>query len=162
MLSVEQANDSGFIDHFNQYLAGGGTISHLNGISQNSLNTTYAIAYQKYQGGLYADALKYFQYLCLHHHWKQDYFLSLAACQQMLGFYYQAVETYLHAAKLGPKNPMPLLYICECYILMKNLKKARKALIQALEKESGNNIDRKELKRIELLLLNSESQEVSP
>ncbi len=161
MLSVEQASESGFIDQFNQYLASGGTLSHLNGISQRSLNTTYAIAYQKYQTGLYEEALKYFQYLCLHHHWKSDYFFSMAACQQMLGFYYQAIETYLHAARLGPKNPMPLIYICECYILMNDLQKARKALIQAQEKNNEKNIDLQELKRVELLLLYSENQEVT-
>ncbi|WP_330926279.1 SycD/LcrH family type III secretion system chaperone [Candidatus Sororendozoicomonas aggregata] len=161
MLSVEEANDSGLIDQFNQYLASGGTLSHLNGISQRSLDTTQAIAYHKYQSGLYDEALKYFQYLCLHHHWKSDYFLSMAACQQMLGFYYQAIETYLHAARLGPKNPMPLIYICECYIFMGDLPKARKALIEALEKDDEKNTDLKELKRIELLLLQSENQEVT-
>ncbi len=137
------------LEKTNQFLIQGGTLAELNGMSEQALAATYAMAYSRYQFGRYESAAEAFRYLCFYDHWNPVYFLCLGACQQVLGFYDKAISTYLHSAMLEPANPAPLIYIGDCYLGQKNLEKAGLAFQEAVDIAQKTELNNSDIKHAE-------------
>ena len=136
------------------YLATGGAMSKLTGISDKALEAIYFQAFQQYKNGHYLEAAKIFQFLCFYDQWNPRHFLGLGSCQKMLHVYGQAINTYSYAARLEPQNPLPLAYIGDCYFLEGEPDKAAlsyKAAIKISEKYAFHH---KEITRIKDCLAN--------
>lgn len=115
------------------HLAQGGTFKELQQISDEAMDATYAMAHGHFQNNRYEQAAKAFQYLCFHDHWNPRYFVGLAACQQMLGLFGQAIESYFYALRLKPEDPGPLFFIGDCFVCIKQDDKAREAYREAVK-----------------------------
>ena len=138
--------------HTADYLAQGGTLAEINNISQEVLETTYELAYQQYSSGHYMEAAKRFRYLCFYNQWNPKFFISLGACQQMMKVYGQAIDTFTYAARLDPNNPLPVVYIGDCYNAIKQNENAMTAYRAAIKLAKMQLFSHSEITRAESFL----------
>jgi len=66
-----------------QVLAGGGTLKDVRGLSQDDVETVYAIGFNLYNQAKYAQSEPMFQFACLYAHTEPRYWMALANCRQM-------------------------------------------------------------------------------
>ncbi|WP_461535782.1 SycD/LcrH family type III secretion system chaperone [Spongorhabdus nitratireducens] len=116
-----------------EFLARGGTLQQLNGISDEAMEATYSMAHAHYESGNYEQAAEAFQYLCYHDHEEPRYFMGLGACQQMLKTYGQAAKTFFYVAGLDTSDPTPLFAMVDIYLALRNYDKALAVLDEALK-----------------------------
>ncbi len=135
-----------------EYLLNGGTLAEARNFSKGALETIYSMAYNQYQSGRYEKASRGFQYLCFYDHWNSRNFLCLGACQQMLKLYGDALKTYEYAARMDRKNPLPKVYMGDCYLALKDEHRARIVYQSAIRDAGVNNLNHGELTRIKNLL----------
>ena len=94
---MEKSNNSGFekkVEDFVALLKSGGAIADVAGITDEQLESLYALAYQNYAVKSYLDAKNIFRALCLYDHTQQRFYMGLAASQQGLGEYADAAQSY--------------------------------------------------------------------
>lgn len=128
------------------------TFREIQGISDESMDAIYSIAYNLYQNSKYEDAHKVFQFLCFYDHYEKKYWMGLAACRQMLKKYQEAVDAYGFAAMLDTDDPKVPLYAADCLLASGNKEHAQFALESVVE-FSGDNKAHKNLKeRAEAIL----------
>ena len=122
---MEKSNNSGFekkVEDFVALLKSGGAIADVAGITDEQLESLYALAYQNYAVKSYLDAKNIFRALCLYDHTQQRFYMGLAASQQGLGEYADAAQSYSFACFIsGLKDPKPMYYSAIC--LLKSGKK---------------------------------------
>tara|TARA_B100001248_G_scaffold241598_1_gene208388 strand:- start:61470 stop:61970 length:501 start_codon:yes stop_codon:yes gene_type:complete len=121
------------------------TFREVQGISDESMDAIYSIAYSLYQNSKYEDAHKVFQFLCFYDHYEKRYWLGLAACRQMLKEYEGAVDAYGFAAFLDTDDPKIPLYAADCLLASGDKERAQHALESVVE-FAGNKKDHKSLK----------------
>ncbi|MGN0915849.1 MAG: SycD/LcrH family type III secretion system chaperone [Succinivibrio sp.] len=145
---MDKANNSVFekkVEEFVSLLKSGGAIADAAGITDEQLESLYALAYQNYSVKSYNDAKNIFRALCLYDHSQQRFYMGLAASQQGLGEFAEAAQSYSFACLIsGLKDPKPMYYAAIC--LLKSGKK--NDAITALESieimgREGNAEDRK-------------------
>ena len=113
---MEKSNNSGFEKKVEDFVA------LLAGITDEQLESLYALAYQNYAVKSYLDAKNIFRALCLYDHTQQRFYMGLAASQQGLGEYADAAQSYSFACFIsGLKDPKPMYYAAIC--LLKSGKK---------------------------------------
>ncbi|MGI9276703.1 MAG: tetratricopeptide repeat protein [Endozoicomonas sp.] len=137
---------------FVSYLSKGGNLAKLGNVSTQDLEATYSMAYNKYQGGQYEEAARAFQYLCFYDQWNPRNFICLGACQLMLGVYTQAIQTLSFAFKLDRRNPLPMVYVGDARMALKQLDKAYRAYATALKLAKVTNFQHEEMTRVKSVL----------
>ncbi|MRI32763.1 CesD/SycD/LcrH family type III secretion system chaperone [Endozoicomonas sp. OPT23] len=135
-----------------EYLLNGGTLAEAKSFSKGALESIYSMSYNQYQSGRYEKAARGFQYLCFYDHWNPRNFLCLGACQQMLRLYGDALKTYEYAARMDKKNPLPKVYMGDCYLALRDEHRARIVYESAIKDADTNHISHAELTRIKNLL----------
>jgi len=106
-------------DEINQILAPIATQGALHGLSPETLETIYSVAYSMYQSSQYEKAREIFQTLTMLDHFEYKYLFGLASCYQMQKSYQQAVETYAHCFLLEPNDPAVPFYSAYCHMMLK-------------------------------------------
>ena len=101
-------------------------------ISANLAESLYDVALKRYENGKYQDAASCFQLLILSHPEKAKYWFALAASQQQLEQYRQAVLSYSVAARLEPVNPYTLMHMAECFFSLRHIKEGVDVLQKAM------------------------------
>ncbi len=110
----------------------GVTAGQLANVSEETLESLYALAYGLYSSGNYTDARTAFQALCLLSPKDERFWMGLGGSCQGLERYENAFDAYQMAAiSTSLKNPEPLLYGVQC-LLKLNRKEDAIAGLQAL------------------------------
>jgi type III secretion system low calcium response chaperone LcrH/SycD len=104
-----------------------------NVFSQEVLEGIYAYAYRYYDLKRYKEALPLFAFLCSQNLENSIYWLGLGGCYQQLREYEKAAEAYGFAAVYNEKknDPYPAYYAAECYLSLKKIPQALKAMKSA-------------------------------
>lgn len=115
------------------FLNQGGTFKDLKGLSDESMEAFYSVAYNLYENGKFEDSAKIFRFLCFLDHYNKKYYMGYGACHQMLKQYEQAIETFTYASILDTNDPTPPLYAADCHLALGNLKAAESGFFAAHE-----------------------------
>ncbi|AXM95534.1 SycD/LcrH family type III secretion system chaperone [Pseudomonas plecoglossicida] len=118
-------------DALELFLREGGTFAMLKGISQDSLDQMYSLAFNHYQVGKWREAHTLFQGLCALDHYDTRFFLGLGACRQQLGMFQAAIESYTYGALIDIKDPRFPFYAGECQLQLDDLEAAESGFYSA-------------------------------
>ena len=137
--SDESSGRTPSYDLWQMYLARGGTIKDLRKLDPDQMEAMYTLGYNRFDVGLFQNALKVFRYLALLDHCNPRYFLGIGLCLYKLGHYAEAIPSLSYAERLDKKDPRPSLCMTECFISLKNRRLAKKSLVEAVKrlKSSG-------------------------
>lgn len=91
------------------------------------LEKMYAQAVAEYSQSRYMSASKIFLGLIQMDSSQARFFNGIAACMQMLGRHEQASLAYATAYQLKPDDPMPLLYLAQCFFSVGGKQEANEA-----------------------------------
>ncbi|WP_461534526.1 SycD/LcrH family type III secretion system chaperone [Spongorhabdus nitratireducens] len=141
-------NEQDLQSMLDNHLVQGGTFKDFQQISDEAMDATFVMAHGHFSNERYEEAAKAFQYLCFHDHWNPRYFVGLAACQQMLGLFGQAIETYAYAHRVKPDDPGPLYFLGDCYVCLKQDDKARDVYKKAVKLSQGRKEFARQVSRV--------------
>ena len=94
----------------------------------------YAVAHHLYVRARYEEALPMLGFLVSRHPMERRFVFALAGCLQMLGRHALAIQHYLVATTLDPRDPVALLHSCECLIALGRVAEAREGLAMVPER----------------------------
>lgn len=120
------------------YMAKGGTLKDLQGLTSENMEAIYAVGHNLYSAGKYEQAHSLFQYLCMLMPYEKKYWLGLGACRQMQKNFQDAVDAYCLAGALDPSDPHAPLHAGECFLALGNAEGADRSFEAAIE-WSGDN-----------------------
>lgn len=118
----------------------GASIGDIFNMSTETIEGLYALAYNHYMAGNFADAEPLFKALCLYKHTETRFWMGLAGCRQALNDLTGAIDAYSMAGVVEAlDNPEPFLLAGMCFIKMGERQKAIDVLKGAvvLGKESN-------------------------
>lgn len=124
------------------------------GLGPEELEALYAVGYNLYTAGKYADAMRMFSVLCLLAPMEYRYIFGTASCFQMVGEYLMASIYFQLAGGLNPDDPAPMMHTAECLLSLKDKDGARFALEQALQRAGDNRQHGALRQKAEVLLEN--------
>jgi type III secretion system low calcium response chaperone LcrH/SycD len=90
------------------------------GLTEDQLESLYAIAYNYYNQGLYQKALDVFKLLISFDRYSYRFSFSAGSCLQMLEDYVTAIQIFFGCALLDSKAPEPYFYALECSLKLHN------------------------------------------
>jgi type III secretion system low calcium response chaperone LcrH/SycD len=134
-----------------QVLAGGGTLKDVRGLSQDDVETIYAIGFNLYNQAKYAQAEPMFQFACLYAHTEPRYWMALGNCRQMQKYYQPAIDAYGFAFVLKQEDPWPAIQSALCFLAMQDKVSAGKALDLADQVVAGGKPDETARQRVAAL-----------
>lgn len=95
------------------------TVLEASGIDKTIFEVAYTVAYNKYQTGLFEEALNMFSVLYNYDNTDPRYPLGAAACHHKLGNYKEAVTYYLGGvSSVANESPLPYYYASDCFTKM--------------------------------------------
>jgi type III secretion system low calcium response chaperone LcrH/SycD len=103
------------------------------GISQDSLDTIYAIAYHLYQDKEFEKASDVFRILCIFEPLMHIGWFGLALSEHEQERWQAALEAYTMASITDSETPLPHFHSAECYEAMNDIPKTLEALDLAIE-----------------------------
>jgi type III secretion system low calcium response chaperone LcrH/SycD len=129
------------------------------GFTAAKMDSIYSQAYRLYNTGRYKEAVQLFRTLVLLDSTDSKYTLGLAACAHMMKEYMSAVQLYLYAAMIDPKNPVPHFHASDCYLQMRDKPSALISLEMAV-KLAGSRTEYQILKDRSLLTIESLKKDI--
>ncbi len=124
------------------------------GLEQNDIEAIYAVTYNVYSSGKYAEAMKLFGILSLLDPTDFRFVFGGASCLQMMGEYLTASVYFQLAGGLDTENPAPMLHTAECLLALKDKDGAKAALEQTLERTDGKAEHKAMKQKAEVMLEN--------
>ena len=107
----------------------GASIGDVCNVTDEQIEGLYALAYNLYTSGNFADAGTVFQALCLYRHKEPRFWLGLAGCRQAQDDLKGAIDAYAMAGTADLlRNPVPFLFAAKCYIQLGDRENAIGAL----------------------------------
>lgn len=94
----------------------GMTLKEATGVSDETLEEVYSLAYTYYNQGRYEESVSLFEFLTGASPTEFKYVLGLAASYHQLKFYQEACVGFFFALQLEPENPIPAWYITDCFL----------------------------------------------
>ncbi|WP_257285727.1 SycD/LcrH family type III secretion system chaperone [Endozoicomonas sp. SESOKO1] len=134
------------------YMARGGKLAEASNISVEAQEALYELAYLKYNNALYEKSARLFQFLCLYDQWNPCFFTGLGACQQMVGLYGEAIDTYLYVLSLDANDPHPMIYVGDCYVALGQHQKARLAYQASVLMANASGMASADVSRVEKII----------
>ena len=121
-------------------LNSGAGIGDVCNVSDEQIESLYALAYNLYSSGNFKDAGVVFQALCLYRHKTEKFWLGLAGCRQAQGDLRGAIDAYAMAGTVDLlRDPQPFLFAAKCYIQLGDRENAVNALKGLLTLGDKNN-----------------------
>lgn len=102
----------------------GMTLQEATGISDETLEEIYSLAYGYYNQGKYKESLALFHLLAGSSPTTYKYVLGAAASNYQLGLYEEAALGFFCSLHLNAKDPMPAYYIADCFLQQNLLEEA--------------------------------------
>lgn len=109
------------------------------GLSDVDIERLYAEAYHHFNSGKYKDALIIFNALVALNLTEPKYLFGIAACEQMLGNFKVAADTYMGTAMLDPENPIPFFHASDCWMQINDLHAALVCLRMTVRRSGDNS-----------------------
>jgi len=106
----------------------GATLKAVHGYTDEEFDALYALGYNFYNQGKFAEALQAFGFLLMHDQMERKYYKAFASCQQMLKRYEEAVRNYSMASILDMTDPEPTFHTAECMVALNMPEEAKQAL----------------------------------
>lgn len=106
------------------YIMNASTLKNINKITDDEMESVYAMAYNFYTHGSYEKALDAFTSLCLLDHTEIKHWVGLGASAQMQKKFAEAADAYNHALILNPQDPQIHRYLVDSFLALKDSKKA--------------------------------------
>lgn len=107
----------------------GASVAEANGVSADTLENLYALAYGLYNASNYKDAQTLFAALTMYDAKEYRFWMGLAGSRQALKLWQPAIDAYQMAAVATElKNPEPLFYAAKCLIQLNRKDEAQAAL----------------------------------
>jgi type III secretion system low calcium response chaperone LcrH/SycD len=132
-------------------LAAGGALKDLRGLNDENLEAVYAIGFNLYNQGKYADAEPLFQFASLYGGTQPHYWLALGNCRLMLAKYEAAIEAFGFAYLFDSDNVWPLIQTATCHLALGDKANAKDALELADKTAETSKPDDVALQRIAVL-----------
>jgi len=132
-------------------LAAGGGLKDLRGLSGEHLEAVYAIGFNLYNQGKYAEAEPFFQFACLYDNTQAHYWLALGNCRLMLTKYEAAIDAFGFAYLFDSDNAWPLIQAATCHLALGDRANAKDALELADKTVETSKPDDVALQRIAVL-----------
>ena len=123
----------------NMFIDKGATFKDLHGLSKKDLEVIYSLAHSMYTTEKYEDSEKVFLFLCFNDHLDKRFWMGLAATQQMLKKYEEAVQNYTMAAFLDIEDPMIPMNSAWCMLALGRLEEAKGAFEAVIELSADKN-----------------------
>ena|ERR1700722_1533379 len=103
----------------------GMTLRDATGISEDSLEEIYSLAYTFYHQGKYREAIALFEFLTGAAPQTYPFVLGLAASYHQLQAYEEASVGFYIALNIAPDNPVAAYYITDCFLKQKLYEEAQ-------------------------------------
>ena len=118
----------------------GAGIGDVCNVTNEQIESLYALAYNLYTSGNFEDAGVVFQALCLYRHKDVRFWMGLGGCRQALGEYKGAIDAYGMAGAAGLlADPQPFLFGAQCCLKMGDRAGAADALRGVLARGDEND-----------------------
>jgi type III secretion system low calcium response chaperone LcrH/SycD len=135
------------VDRYLNALANGATLGDIAGITDDTLEAGYGLAFSLFNSGKYRDAETLFKALCLYAHGDERFWMGLAACRQANNDFRGAIDAYSMASVAGALgNPAPPVYGGLCYLKLDDPENAAALFDAALELGEAGNSEHKALR----------------
>jgi type III secretion system low calcium response chaperone LcrH/SycD len=121
-------------------LQAGATIKDLKGVSDDTLEGMYALAYRFYRNGQLDEAETFFRFLCLYDFYNADYALGLAAVLHLKRDYDRAIGIYAVAQTLNLQDDRPMFHVGQCHLALGKLDLARDCFESVAERAVGSEL----------------------
>lgn len=131
-LKKEKLTEEQAMDLAERFVEEGQTFQTLAGISDETMEAVYALAFNQYNNGKYEDADKLFSFLTTFDPTMKKFWMGLAATRQMRKDYENAINCYSMAAVLDIEDPLPPLRAADCHLILGNRTQAINALTEAV------------------------------
>jgi len=126
----EQPNDENevlqYSDSLLEAIQSGATLKDVNGVSNDTMNDVYKLAYDFYHHGKLNDAESLFRFLCIYDFYNPEYAMGLAAVYQLKKDYQKAIDFYALAYSLSKEDYRPMFYAGQCNLMQRRAVQARK------------------------------------
>lgn len=104
----------------------GATLKAVNGVSNETMNDVYKLAYDFYHHGKLNDAESLFRFLCIYDFYNPEYAMGLAAVYQLKKDYQKAIDFYALAYSLSKDDYRPMFYAGQCNLMQRRAVQAKK------------------------------------
>ncbi len=101
------------------------------------IEQSYAYGFAHYAQGNYREAADIFRILCTRRPLEARFWFGLGATLQQGESYSEALHAWAMTALLSTKDPFPHFHAAECYLSLKEISEAGKALREAASKIEG-------------------------
>lgn len=129
-LDEEYFNDeselAAYSDSLLEAIQSGATLKDVNGVSSDTMNDVYKLAYDFYHHGKLNDAESLFRFLCIYDFYNPEYAMGLAAVYQLKKDYQKAIDFYALAYSLSKDDYRPMFYAGQCNLMQRRAIQARK------------------------------------
>lgn len=115
-------------DHAVAALKGELVLKDAHGLTDNSMEAVYAVAYNEFQANRFEEAHRLFVFLCMFDHLNQKYWMALGACRFGAKNYGAAAAAYGMAGMIEDADPVPPLRAADCYLAEGDVDTAVEAL----------------------------------
>lgn len=126
-----------------QAVMNGATIKDLKGVSDETMDSIYAYAYDFYKQGRLDDAATFFRFLCIYDFYNPEYTMGMAAVHQLKKEYHQAADLYAVAFALAKCDYRPMFYSGQCQLAMRRIHKARQCFEIVIQNSDDDGLKRK-------------------
>ena len=130
-IDLESINEKDFVQTFenvSDVMMRGKSIAEIKNISDDELESLYAIGHTFYSQGKFDKAVNIFRFLVMYNHFEVRYFIALGGALQMLGDYEGALNAYGQAHTMSPEDPCILMHISACFLAVNDLENAQSSL----------------------------------
>lgn len=122
--SVQLADES--IESLIKAIQNGATLSDIQGVSNETMQGIYKLAYDFYHQGKLNDAESLFRFLCIYDFYNAEYIMGLAAVYQLKNNYAKAIELYALAYTISKNDFRPMFYAGQCNLMLRQVVQAHK------------------------------------
>ncbi len=125
-LGLLEKNDTQAIaDEILKNLKTGMTLQDATGVSDETLEEIYSLAYSYYDQGKYKESACLFQFLTGVCPKTYKYVMGFAASYHQLKIYAEAAAGFYIAFNIEPSNPEPAYYVMDCFLKQNLLEEAK-------------------------------------
>jgi type III secretion system low calcium response chaperone LcrH/SycD len=118
-------------------LGHGATLKDIHGYTDEEFDALYALGYNFYNQGKFAEAMHAFGFLLMHDQLERKYYKAFGSCLQMLKRYEDAIRNYSMASVLDLRDPEPTFHTAECMVALGMTAEAIEALQMVLLDTKG-------------------------
>lgn len=124
-------------------LQNGARIQDIHGVSNDTMQDIYKLAYDFYHQGKLDDAESLFRFLCIYDFYNPEYAMGMAAVNQLKKNYAKAIEFYALAYSLAKEDYRPMYYAGQCNLMLRQASQAKKCFKIVIERSEDDTLTEK-------------------